>query len=91
MGIAFLFPSTPQTDVPDMNYTVVVLGGTMFLSVAWYYFPKYGGVHWFTGPIANIDTAKEWDGHSETGSDGKNGKLDVETTHSVVSSTEKMA
>lgn len=37
-----------------MNYSVVVLGGVMILSVTWYYFPKYGGVHWFTGPVANI-------------------------------------
>jgi hypothetical protein len=37
-----------------MNYTVVVLGGVLLLSVIWYYFPKYGGVHWFKGPVANI-------------------------------------
>lgn len=55
LGIVFLFPTTPQTDVADMNYTVVVLGGVMILSLVWYYFPKYGGVHWFTGPVANID------------------------------------
>jgi hypothetical protein len=24
------------------------------LSLLWYYFPKYGGVHWFTGPVSNI-------------------------------------
>ncbi|KAL0570057.1 hypothetical protein V5O48_011899 [Marasmius crinis-equi] len=57
LGIVFLFPATPQTDVPDMNYSVVVLGGAMFFSLGWYYFPKYGGVHWFTGPITTI--AKE--------------------------------
>ncbi|KAJ7579288.1 amino acid/polyamine transporter I [Mycena floridula] len=54
MSIVFFFPTTPQTDVEDMNYTIVVLGGIMILSVAWYYFPKYGGVHWFTGPVANV-------------------------------------
>lgn len=37
-----------------MNYTVVVFGGVMTLSLIWYYFPIYGGVHWFTGPIKNI-------------------------------------
>jgi len=37
-----------------MNYTVVVLGGVFILSLAWYYFPKYGGLHWFIGPVANI-------------------------------------
>jgi amino acid transporter len=54
MGTVFLFPTTPQTSVQEMNYTVVVLGGTLLLSVIWFYFPKYGGVHWFKGPIANI-------------------------------------
>ncbi|KDQ54538.1 hypothetical protein JAAARDRAFT_135209 [Jaapia argillacea MUCL 33604] len=60
MGVVFLFPSTPQTDSASMNYTVVVLGGVMILSLAWYYFPVYGGVHWFTGPIPTVE--------SETGS-----------------------
>lgn len=54
LGTVFLFPTSPTTTVEDMNYTVVVLGGVMLLSLAWYYFPKYGGVHWFTGPISNI-------------------------------------
>ncbi|KAF5381880.1 hypothetical protein D9757_007582 [Collybiopsis confluens] len=56
LSIVILFPTTPQTDVPDMNYTVVVLGGVLILSLTWYYFPKYGGIHWFNGPIANIGT-----------------------------------
>ncbi|TDL27161.1 amino acid transporter [Rickenella mellea] len=55
MGIVFLFPTTPQTDAPDMNYSVVVLGGVLILSLVWYYFPVYGGVHWFTGPVPNVD------------------------------------
>ncbi|KAF5375416.1 hypothetical protein D9615_008014 [Tricholomella constricta] len=55
MSVVFFFPATPTTTVQDMNYTVVVLGGVMLLSVVWYYFPKYGGVYWFTGPISNID------------------------------------
>jgi len=54
LGTVFLFPTTPQTSVSEMNYTVVVLGGVMILSVIWYYFPVYGGVHWFTGPVSNI-------------------------------------
>lgn len=52
--IVFFFPSTPQTTTQEMNYTVVVLGGVMFLAIAWYYCPVYGGVHWFNGPIANL-------------------------------------
>ncbi|KAJ7682923.1 amino acid transporter [Mycena rosella] len=58
LGIAFLFPTSPQTDVTDMNYTIVVLGGVLGLSLIWYYFPVVGGVHWFKGPIANIVLAK---------------------------------
>ena len=54
MDIVFFFPTTPQTDVLTMNYTVVVLGGMLLLSIIWYYFPVYGGVHWFTGPVPNI-------------------------------------
>ena len=37
-----------------MNYTTVVLFGTLFFSLVWYYFPVYGGVHWFTGPVPTI-------------------------------------
>jgi len=55
MSVVFFFPTSPTTTVQDMNYTVVVLGGVMILSVVWFYVPKYGGVHWFTGPISNID------------------------------------
>ncbi|KAI0944536.1 hypothetical protein AcW1_002218 [Taiwanofungus camphoratus] len=55
MGVVFLFPTTPHTDTQDMNYTVVVLGGILILSLVWYYFPKYGGVHWFTGPIPTVE------------------------------------
>ncbi|KAF8890636.1 amino acid/polyamine transporter I [Infundibulicybe gibba] len=55
LGVVFFFPTTPQTSVSEMNYTVVVLGGVMVLSVLWYYFPVYGGVHWFTGPISNVN------------------------------------
>ena len=56
MTIVFLFPATPQTSVQEMNYTVVVLGGVLLLSLVWYYFPMYGGVYWFTGPVANVET-----------------------------------
>lgn len=67
LGTVFLFPTSPGTSVGDMNYTVVVLGGVMILSIAWYYCPKYGGVHWFTGPVANIGVDLDMD--SEGSSD----------------------
>jgi hypothetical protein len=37
-----------------MNYTVVVLGGVFILCLVWYYFPVYGGVHWFEGPVPTV-------------------------------------
>lgn len=47
-----------------MNYTVVVFGGWMFLAIAWYYCPVYGGVHWFNGPVHNIGPKID-DGHRD--------------------------
>ncbi|KAI0744734.1 APC amino acid permease [Earliella scabrosa] len=67
MGTVFLFPTSPGPAVADMNYTVVVLGGVLVLSLIWYYFPKYGGVHWFTGPVPTID--RPTTGRSSTSSD----------------------
>lgn len=81
MGVVFLFPTTPQTNTPDMNYTVVVLFGTLILSLVWYYFPKYGGVHWFTGPIPTIVDAEDDAATSDTSSEvGKNLKGDVQVS-----------
>ena len=37
-----------------MNYTVVVLGSWFIISIAWYYFPVYGGVRWFEGPRPTV-------------------------------------
>ncbi|KAJ7647092.1 amino acid/polyamine transporter I [Roridomyces roridus] len=54
MIVVFLFPSIPDPDSHSMNYTVVVLGGTLVLSLAYYFFPTYGGRHWFTGPVTTI-------------------------------------
>jgi len=70
MGVVFLFPTTPQTDTADMNYTVVVEGGIMFLALIYYYFPKYGGIHWFTGPVPTIvrEEGVERDSSTDSGS-----------------------
>ncbi|TFK19375.1 amino acid transporter [Coprinopsis marcescibilis] len=65
MGIIFLFPETPTVTAGDMNYTVVVLGGILGLSLVWYWFPKYGGMHWFTGPVRTVDLPPS-DGSSES-------------------------
>jgi len=72
MNIVFFFPATPQTTVQEMNYTVVVLGGFMFLAIFWYYCPVYGGVHWFNGPVSNlvqVDKEKDCDGSVSEGAE----------------------
>ncbi|EIW76668.1 amino acid transporter [Coniophora puteana RWD-64-598 SS2] len=84
MNLVFFFPTTPQTDVNDMNYTIVVLGGVLILSLMWYYCPVYGGVHWFTGPVANIEDAPA-DGTGSSSSvhdsiaEAKKGRAEVTT------------
>ena len=55
MLVILCFPSSPNPDVTTMNYTSVVLGGVMSLAMVWYYFPVYGGIHWFQGPTFNIE------------------------------------
>ncbi|OAX33684.1 hypothetical protein K503DRAFT_775337, partial [Rhizopogon vinicolor AM-OR11-026] len=77
MDIVFFFPATPQTDVLSMNYTVVVLGGMLVLSIVWYYFPVYGGVHWFTGPVPNIGKLVEEIPSSSRGSVEKMERVDI--------------
>lgn len=57
MAIILLFPTTSQTNAQDMNYAIVVFGGVITLSLAYYYCPKYGGVHWFNGPMSNLEGA----------------------------------
>ncbi|KDQ54539.1 hypothetical protein JAAARDRAFT_209261 [Jaapia argillacea MUCL 33604] len=59
MGVVFLFPASPAPTVASMNYTIVVMGGILILSLIWYYFPVYGGVHWFTGPIPTVDNGAD--------------------------------
>jgi len=55
MVVVFLFPETPEVGVGDMNYTVVVLGRVLILSLVRNHFPKHGGQIWFTGPVPTID------------------------------------
>ncbi len=56
ISIIVCLPSyLPVSAAGDMNYACVVTGATFLFSTGWYYFPKYGGVHWFEGPKSNID------------------------------------
>ncbi|KAF8526136.1 amino acid/polyamine transporter I [Gautieria morchelliformis] len=55
INIIFFFPTSPQVTTASMNYSVVVMSGVTFGSLVWYYFPVYGGVHWFTGPVRTAE------------------------------------
>jgi len=76
MSTVFLFPTSPHPKAPLMNYAVVVLGGVLFLSVVYFYFPKYGGVYWFKGPV---NTIGEVEGEDSEGSRGSMEKPPVPT------------
>jgi hypothetical protein len=77
MSVVFLFPSSPHPGVAAMNYTIVVLGGVLALSILWYYLPKYGGVHWFTGPVRTIDIHSSQD--SRNSDEDRKNEVIVET------------
>ena len=38
-----------------MNYTCVVAGGWLLFCVLYYFIPRYGGIYWFKGPLANVE------------------------------------
>ena len=61
MIVVLLFPSSPGATSQSMNYTVVVAGGVILLSLAYYFFPKYGGRYWFKGPVYTIKGVDETD------------------------------
>jgi len=54
MSIVFCFPTTKHVNAQGMNYTAVVLGGVLTVSLLWFYLPVYGGVHWFKGPVRTV-------------------------------------
>ncbi|KAJ7635704.1 amino acid/polyamine transporter I [Mycena polygramma] len=61
MIVALMFPTAPDPTTQTMNYSVVVLGSVLLLALCYYYFPRYGGVHWFRGPVANVELGDEAD------------------------------
>ena len=79
MSIVVMFPTSPDPTADTMNYTVVVLGGVLILALAYFYFPVYGGVYWFEGPVRNIsaDVVKKMEkavGGSDKESQYRNGQ-----------------
>ncbi|SJL00808.1 related to UGA4-GABA permease-also involved in delta-aminolevulinate transport [Armillaria ostoyae] len=56
MTVVFMFPLTPSPGVDNMNYTVTDFsGGVLILATVYFYFPKYGGINWFTGPVSTVE------------------------------------
>ncbi|KAH9849640.1 amino acid permease-domain-containing protein [Lenzites betulinus] len=53
--IMLVFPTAPGPTAEEMNYMIVVLVGWITLCLVYYYFPVYGGVHWFNGPRTTVD------------------------------------
>ncbi|KAK7457045.1 hypothetical protein VKT23_010348 [Stygiomarasmius scandens] len=54
MTVIIMFPENPNPGVGDMNYTCVVQGGVLALATIYYFLPKYGGMHWFKGPVVTV-------------------------------------
>ena len=68
MSIVFFFPMRKHTNAQGMNYTAVVLGGVLILSLVWFYIPVYGGVHWFKGPVRTVEvdvSRRKWAAEQE--------------------------
>ncbi|KZT20887.1 amino acid transporter [Neolentinus lepideus HHB14362 ss-1] len=57
----FMFPANWGAGPAEMNYTCVVLGALLLGSLGYYYFPRYGGVYWFRGPVATVVEKEESD------------------------------
>jgi len=68
--VILVFPTSPDPTAPVMNYTIVVLGGWILLCLIYYFFPVYGGIHWFRGPVANIVDVASVQSKAEAGSVG---------------------
>lgn len=57
--VVLSFPNDPGPTPQDMNYTALVIGGWIFLCLAYYFFPVYGGMYWFKGPVSNLKATVE--------------------------------
>jgi len=83
MCIVFLFPVSPNPSVSGMNFSVVVLGGSMTLSLVYYYFPKYGGKYWFKGPVSTVDRTSQEGSYDESAKGDEKGEAKFEVVSVV--------
>ncbi|KAF9038948.1 amino acid transporter [Hymenopellis radicata] len=74
MIVVFLFPAVPDPTSESMNYTIVVVGGVVALSLCYYFFPRYGGRYWFTGPVETIRELETAEYVTDDEKDSKNSK-----------------
>ncbi|RDB25810.1 putative amino-acid permease C11D3.08c [Hypsizygus marmoreus] len=65
MTVVLLFPLAPDPTAQSMNYTIVVIGGTIALCILYYFFPKYGGRYWFKGPVTTVEQVVDNDDGSK--------------------------
>ncbi|KAI0324638.1 APC amino acid permease [Cubamyces sp. BRFM 1775] len=56
--VILAFPTAPGPDANGMNYMIVVFGAWIVLCLVYFYFPVYGGVHWFNGPQITLEEAQ---------------------------------
>ncbi|KAL1413749.1 polyamine transporter tpo5 [Vanrija albida] len=83
-AVLFCFPADRGPDAGSMNYAIVVAGGVWAFATGYYYFPKYGGKTFFTGPrtedlSADIIAHAQEDAHLPPGlstvADGSDGYI----------------
>ncbi|PBK92912.1 amino acid transporter [Armillaria gallica] len=63
MTVVFMFPLTPSPGYKAGSFIKPLIqyvktdfaGGVLILATIYFYFPKYGGINWFTGPISTIE------------------------------------
>ena len=57
--------------------TIGHVGGTLVGAMAYYYFPVYGGVHWFKGPVQTVqlvDASSQDEQHGDVKEDTESNK-----------------
>ncbi len=38
---------------------LIIKGGVLVLATMYFYFPRYGGRHWFKGPVSTLEDSGE--------------------------------
>lgn len=56
--VVLMLPTSYPIDVQNLNYSPIALGGTILLSLIFWWMPGIGAIKWFKGPVRNIDSYK---------------------------------